>query len=220
MIAPFVALHYAINIAASEPDNRTVDITEYARKHLDATTLANVLLSNSGAHTDDLINAIFAPASGDDFPKTKTFNVEQYNSSSDSYEEYKRLRSYFEMGAVAVMSYIATDAEFTSAASSSYHGKRARIVPKPEGHAMVLIGIQHDSLSGQYWLMMQNSWSKQPVLEVRQDYAASRETSLTFVLNPQIGYPATWPTVTYHSATAAVDAGVLPGRFSKAAEVA
>lgn len=209
MVAPVVALHYAINFRASALDNRTIDITEYARKHLDTTTLLGLLLFNVGSNIMAFTKSIFAPALGEDVPEIKPFPI--LRPSHETQSDCMLLRSCLEQNAVGIMDYIETDERFKNASSASFHGKRAAFGAS-EGHAMVLIGVQCDAESGQYILMLQNSWSTLPVVEVRQDYAASRGASLIFVTTPQIDYRAVWPTVAFHSATAAVNAGALPLR--------
>ena len=217
LIAPFVALHYAVNFNSTALDNRTVDITEYARKFLDTTSLAKLLLSNQGAHTDDITPLIFAPAPGEDLPVIDALAVNSPGSkgASDSYGDYLRIRSYLETHAVGILGYMATDSEFTGASATSFRGKRAAMKPLSEGHAMVLIGTRFNFRSSQYFLMLQNSWEKQQVVEVRQDYAFSRHATLSFVMTPQNDYRSTWPTVSFHSATSAINAGVQYGRPAK-----
>lgn len=214
MIAPFVALHYAINFCASALDNRTVDITEYARKYLESSSLAALLLHNVGSYTDSITRSIFMPALGEREPFTKSLLISRHQTSNSSFSSYAHLVADLISNGIGIMGYMITDDDFKNASSTSYTGERSHTALAPEGHAMVLIGVRFDVLSGQYYLLLQNSWKTLPVVEVRQDYAASCRATLMFVTTPQHGYRAAWPTVTFHSAVAAVNAGVMPLRSS------
>ena len=207
LIAPFLALHYAINLQAQKLNECTVDITEWLRKYVGADSLANFFFANGGAPTIEIVRKVFQPAPPTSHPEELLFAINPSRSSETSLADYTQLRSFLEKHGVGVIYHFAVYDEMKSKNASSFSGKHGP--SEPEFHAMVLVGVRYDSESGQYFLLMQNSWKDLQFVEVRQDYAKYCDAGLVFVTTPQYEYPSSWPTVTFRSATTAVNAGVI-----------
>ena len=210
VIAPFLALHYAVNLHSKSLNNYTVDITEYIRKHLDSESLARLLLSNVGSHTNDIIDSVFQPEPGIFKPRVHTFDIHGSTSPGESLYDYTVIRDLLERYGVGIINHFLTHEDFADVLKNSFAG--SPVGKELGGHAMVLIGVRYEWQSGEYYLLMQNSWSKLLIVEIKQDYASFSNTKLLFVKSPQTFYPAYWPLVMYKSATTAINAGVLPPR--------
>jgi hypothetical protein len=211
LIAPFLALHYAINLHATKLNELTVDITEWLRKYLGSESLANFFFANGGAPTIDIVRQAFQPAPGMKYLDSIIFTDNQQVSSEKSLSEksladYGHLRALLERNGIGIIYDFIVYEELHNMKSSSFAGGHGSTAIGR--HAMVVVGVRFDSKIGQYFLLLQNSWKDLQFFEVRQDYAKSCEMGLMFVTTHQHDYPSSWPTVTFHSAMTAVSAGV------------
>jgi hypothetical protein len=206
LIAPFLALHYAINLHATKLNELTVDITEWLRKYLGTKSLAKFFFANRGEPTMDIVRQAFQPAPGMEYPDKILFSANSHISSEESLADYVQLRAFLKQYGIGIIYDFIVYEELHNMKSSSYaghHGNTAK-----GRHSMVVVGVRFDSKNSQYFLLLQNSWKDLQFLEVRQDYAESCDMGLVFVTTHQHDYPSSWPTSAFQSATTAVSAGV------------
>ena len=205
--APLVALHYAINLIASESNNATVDITTALRHNFDDGILGSYLFADKGWWTQDIIEKVFEPDPGAPIPRVLDFSIQFPSSSAQSGRDYSSLHSNLVNYGVGIITTFDVDVAFWNASATSFSG--TVLTKFIGGHSMVLIGVRFDEKVGQYYLLLQNWWNTLQIVEVRQDYASVNHAHLCFVETPQRAYRKNWRTVTFRSANSAAEsAGV------------
>jgi hypothetical protein len=205
--APLVALHYSINLASSELNNATVDITTALRHNFDDGILGSYLFADKGWWTRTIIDRVFEPEHGAPVPRVQDFTISFPYSVAQSKHDFGGLRSMLIENGVGIITAIDVDIAMWNASATSFSG--SHLTKYIGGHSMVLIGVRLDDKSGQYYLLLQNWWESLQILEIRQDYASVNHAQLCFVQTPQRAYRKNWRTVAFRSANSAAEsAGV------------
>ena len=174
--APIVALHYLLNMTAVHRE--TLDITSFARKHIGDGGTGRYIFGDSGGNTTSILLQLLQPEVGVEKAQLRS-RPYNFGLVPDIGPELRRLLVKFGPGVVTSFR-LETGLH---APQTSYAG--AHTTPLLGLHALILVGVRRDAVSGKHFMLLQNSWASLPFFEVDENYWYSSEAEVCFVATKQ-----------------------------------
>lgn len=170
---PDVVQHYLVSKVLKEPAGM-IDISKLIRHTFDSKDLGKYIFQDVGGSSQKMLEHILTPDS-------------IVAAEATRYVDKARL---LEVGPLLVSGFKVYNDFFEGDASS--------LSGKPKGdfrglHAMVLIGVRVDDVSGVKKFLLQNWWPKKQFVEMDEIYLKCCGATLYYVETPQTHIPAAFP---------------------------
>ena len=173
MQAPIAMQHYLVEV--HQPGVGMLDLGKMMRQHFTAVELKRYIFTSNGGSSVAFLRKILLPGS-----VVVASEVQHYEEDLNKFH-------------VGLVSMFAVHEDFHAANSQSFDGA-------PQGnfvghHAMVLIGVRCEPVTGKRWFLLQNWWKNMEFVQVSEQYLLHCKPTIYFVHTPQLRIPSKYGTL-------------------------